>query len=136
VETRLLLASPQLASQGTDLAEASPALKAGLEELGQYLQGLRHEFTVKLRFQGPPFYQQVWRTLMAVPYGQTLSYGDLAAAAGSPGGARAVGSAMRRNHLVLLVPCHRVVGSGGKLGGFSSGVEWKKFLLNLEQSRA
>ena len=130
VETRLLN-SPL---PGASLAEPSPALEKALEELGQYLQGLRRSFDLPLAYQGPPFFRQVWEALRQVPYGQTLSYGELAKLAGRPGSARAVGSAMRKNPLLLLVPCHRVVGSGGKLGGFSCGLEWKRFLLNLERS--
>jgi methylated-DNA-[protein]-cysteine S-methyltransferase len=129
VETRLLnLPLPEVAS-----VEASPALQEALEQVGQYLQGLRQDFDLKLEFKGPPFYQTVWRTLRQVPYGQTISYGELAKLAGKAGGARAVGASMRRNPLLLLVPCHRVVGSGGKIGGFSYGLDWKRFLLDLEQ---
>lgn len=132
VETRLL----NLPLPGISPAEASPILQEALEQVGQYLQGLRRDFDLKLELHGPPFYQTVWETLRQVPYGQTLSYGELAARAGKAGGARAVGASMRRNPLLLLVPCHRVVGSGGKLGGFSCGLEWKRFLLNLEQGNS
>jgi methylated-DNA-[protein]-cysteine S-methyltransferase len=113
-------------------AEPSPLLKSALVEVGEYLQGRRRHFSLEIFMDGPPFYRQVWETLRRVPYGKTLSYGELAAMAGRPGSARAVGSAMRLNPLVLIVPCHRVVGSQGKLGGFSCGTAWKKFLLDLE----
>lgn len=129
VETRLL----NLPLPGAYSAEASPVLKEALEQVGQYLQGLRREFDLKIQMSGPPFYKEVWQALGQVPYGQTMSYGELAKLVDKAGGARAVGAAMRRNSLLLLVPCHRVVASNGKLGGFSCGPEWKRFLLDLEQ---
>jgi len=86
--------------------------------------------------EGPPFYRAVWEALRKVPYGSTVSYGELAALAGRPGAARAVGSAMNRNPAAILVPCHRVTASQGKLGGFACGIEWKKFLLALEGGSA
>ena len=129
VETRLLK-SPL---PGASLAQPSPALQRGLEQLAQYFQGQRRKFELDLKFSGPPFTVKVWEALRAIPYGETMSYGELAARAGSPGSARAVGSAMRRNPLVLFLPCHRVIASQGKLGGFSCGVEWKRYLLNLER---
>jgi methylated-DNA-[protein]-cysteine S-methyltransferase len=128
VETLLLDGAPLFHGS----AKATPALQSALNEIGEYLSGKRRYFSVPIFMEGPPFYRKVWEALRQVPYGKTLSYGELAILAGSPGGARAVGSAMAKNPLVLLVPCHRVVGSGGKLGGFSCGTAWKKFLLELE----
>lgn len=113
-------------------SEASPELKKALTQVGEYLQGKRRHFELDLFMEGPPFYRKVWEALCRVPYGKTLSYAELALLAGSPGSARAVGSAMRRNPLVILVPCHRVVGSQGRLGGYSYGSSWKRYLLDLE----
>ncbi len=128
VATRLLEGGPLFKGS----ASASPALALALAQVGEYLQGRRRHFDSQIFMEGPPFYRSVWETLRRVPYGKTVSYGELALMSGRPGSARAVGSAMRKNPLVLFVPCHRVVGSGGKLGGFSCGTAWKKFLLELE----
>ena len=130
IATRLLEGAPLFKATAT----ASPALLAALKEVGDYLQGKRREFSVSSFMEGPPFYRAVWEKLRQVPYGKTITYGELAALAGRPGSARAVGSAMRLNPLVLITPCHRVIASGGKLGGFSCGTDWKKFLLELEGS--
>jgi len=115
------------------LDQAPPVLAAALEQIGQYLQGSRRQFDLPLFLDGSPFYRDVWQALAQVPYGEVLTYGELAARCKKPGASRAVGTAMNRNKLPLLVPCHRVVAAGGKLGGFSCGVEWKKWLLKLER---
>ena len=86
--------------------------------------------------RGTPFQQEVWRALCAIPYGQTRSYGQLAAALGRPSAARAVGGACRRNPIWLMIPCHRVVGASGSLTGYAGGLERKKALLALEQGQA
>ncbi|HCB97801.1 MAG TPA: hypothetical protein DEP78_06025 [Verrucomicrobiales bacterium] len=85
---------------------------------------------------GTGFQQAVWRALMQIPYGATQTYGELALRIGNPDASRAVGTACGRNPVPVLVPCHRVVASGGKLGGFSAGLSWKRTLLNLEASRS
>jgi methylated-DNA-[protein]-cysteine S-methyltransferase len=79
-----------------------------------------------------PFARAVWQATAAIPYGETRTYGELARAAGSPGAARAVGGAMAKNPLPLVIPCHRVVGAGGRIGGFSPGVSLKRCLLAHE----
>jgi methylated-DNA-[protein]-cysteine S-methyltransferase len=132
VATRLLEGEPLF----KPAAQAGPALEAALREVGEYLLGERRHFSVASFMEGPPFYRAVWEKLRQLPYGETISYGELAAQAGRPGSARAVGSAMRLNPLVLITPCHRVTASGGKLGGFSAGTDWKKFLLKLEGGAA
>ena len=81
---------------------------------------------------GTPFQRKVWAALRQIPAGQTKSYGQLAAAAGAPKAARAVGSTCAANPIPLLIPCHRVIPSGGCLGGFSGGLRWKRLLLNSE----
>jgi len=102
-----------------------------------HLEGTIQDLSaIPLDFDGlPPFYQNVYRVALAIPAGEPISYGQLAARAGSPGGARAVGQAMRRNPFPLIVPCHRVVAAGGGLGGFSSvgGVTTKRRLLAIEK---
>jgi len=82
---------------------------------------------------GTAFQQRVWNALCAIPLGETKSYGDIAREVGSPKGTRAVGMACGANPIPLIVPCHRVVAAGGKLGGFSGGLDWKKRLLAIEQ---
>jgi len=84
---------------------------------------------------GTPFQRQVWAGLRTIPYGETWSYGELAAAIGRPGASRAVGLANGRNPVSVVVPCHRVVGSGGSLTGYGGGLERKKWLLDLEAGR-
>lgn len=113
--------------------EPSGILKKAMGQLAEYFEGRRREFDLPLWVSGSPFYREVWAALQKVPFGRTVTYGELAAAAGNPRAVRAVGGAMGANVLPLLIPCHRVVASGGKLGGFSYGPDWKKWLLELEQ---
>ena len=86
--------------------------------------------------RGTPFQQMVWRALIEIPAGKTRSYGEIAAAVGEPGAARAVGAACGANPIPVLVPCHRVLAAHKKLGGFSAGLKWKRLLLEREASRA
>ena len=101
--------------------------------LVEYLAGRRREFPVTIdwtRVSG--FTRKALQVCAKIPYGKTLSYGEVAERAGSPGGARAVGQAMGKNPFPIIVPCHRVVASGGKIGGFSGGLHFKRALLDLE----
>ena len=101
--------------------------------MGQYLAGRRRRFTVPVDLSGvPAFQRRVLQALRRVPYGRTITYGQLAARAGRPRAARAVGQAMAHNPVPLIVPCHRVVASGGGLGGFGGGLALKRRLLALE----
>lgn len=102
-------------------------------ELLEHFTGARKRFSVPLAPRGTPFQERVWRGLLAIPYGETRSYGELAAAIGKPTASRAVGAANGRNPLAIFVPCHRVIGASGALTGFAGGHEAKKFLLELEQ---
>lgn len=111
----------------------SPVLAQAAAQLAEYFAGQRQSFTIPLAPRGTPFQQEVWRALCAIPYGQTRSYGQLAAALGRPSAARAVGGACRRNPIWLMIPCHRVVGASGSLTGYAGGLERKKALLALEQ---
>lgn len=103
------------------------------EQLAAYFQGGLREFDVPVRMRGTPFQQRVWEELRAIPYGETASYGELAARVGHPGAARAVGAANGRNPVGIIVPCHRVIGSAGKLVGYGGGLDRKRALLNLER---
>lgn len=106
-----------------------------VKELDAYFAGSLRSFTIRFRFpQGTIFQQEVWRALLTIPYGETRSYGWLAATVGSPRAARAVGQAVGRNPLPVIIPCHRIIASNGSLGGFSCGVRVKKCLLELEQA--
>lgn len=114
----------------------SPVLAQAAAQLAEYFAGQRQSFTIPLAPRGTPFQQEVWRALCAIPYGQTRSYGQLAAALGRPSAARAVGGACRCNPIWLMIPCHRVVGASGSLTGYAGGLERKKALLALEQGQA
>ncbi len=98
----------------------------------EYLAGKRKEFDVPYRTGGTPFQQEVWAAISAIPYGQTRTYAQIAQAIGRPKALQAVGQACGRNPVPLFVPCHRVVGSAGKLGGYAFGPAIKRFLLDLE----
>ena len=106
------------------------------EQLDAYWAGELTDFEVPLTTTGTAFQQQVWAALRRVPYGATCSYTDLAAAIGRPTAVRAVGAANGRNPVCLVVPCHRVVGSGGSLTGYAGGLERKRFLLQHELAHA
>jgi methylated-DNA-[protein]-cysteine S-methyltransferase len=105
-------------------------------ELREYLAGKRHAFDIRLAPQGTPFQRRVWRILRRIPYGETLSYGDVARRLDQPGAARAVGAAARANPIAVIIPCHRVVGSDGRLTGYAGGLRRKAGLLALERGHA
>jgi methylated-DNA-[protein]-cysteine S-methyltransferase len=105
-------------------------------ELAAYFAGARVRFRVPLDAQGTPFQRAVWQALMSIPSGRHESYGALAARLGRPAAARAVGAAVGRNPVSIVVPCHRVLGSGGALTGYAGGLERKRALLALEAGAA
>jgi len=113
----------------------SVLLQNAVKQFDEYFNGVRHEFDLPMRPHGTDFQKKVWECLRAIPYGETITYGQLAALIGKPGASRAVGNANGRNPLPLIIPCHRVVASGGGLGGFSCGIWRKEYLLGLEKSR-
>ena len=102
------------------------------QQLGEYFAGSRRSFDLPLAPQGTPFQREVWEALAAIPYGETSSYGQLAARVGRPSASRAVGAANGRNPLPIVLPCHRVIGANGALTGFGGGLPTKQFLLKLE----
>lgn len=117
----------------TDVPQsASPILLWAKNELEEYFAGIRREFTVPLSLHGTPFQKQVWAALQQIPYGQTRSYRDIAKAIGNPKASRAVGMANNRNPVIILVPCHRVIGTNGALVGYACGLNVKQQLLALE----
>ena len=107
------------------------AVKLQLEE---YFAGQRREFDLTLDLRGPEFYQRCWQQLLQIPYGQTKTYGEIARAIGCPAGFRAVGQANHHNPVAIIVPCHRVLASGGRLGGYGGGLPAKAWLLRLERA--
>ena len=101
-------------------------------QLAQYFAGERTAFDLRLAPAGTPFQREVWDALLAIPYGETISYGELARRVGRPAASRAVGLANGRNPISIVVPCHRVVGASGALTGYGGGIDRKRFLLALE----
>ena len=110
---------------------AEPLPRAA-EQITAWLAGERRDFDLPLGAAGSAFDRRVWEELATIPYGETMTYGELAARVGRPEAPRAVGGAVGRNPLPVVVPCHRVVGAGGRLTGFRAGLEHKRRLLDLE----
>lgn len=104
-----------------------------VRQIREYLDGRRTTFTVPLDPTGTPFQKQVWKALVEIPYGETRSYRDIAKQVGNPNACRAVGMANHRNPILLMIPCHRVIGASGKLTGYAAGLDKKEYLLRLEQ---
>jgi methylated-DNA-[protein]-cysteine S-methyltransferase len=107
-------------------------LKQAKRELQEYFAGRRRQFEVALDPQGTPFQRSVWKAISKVAFGRTITYGELARRAGEPGSARAAGAATGRNPISVIVPCHRIVGSDGRLIGYAGGLKRKHALLALE----
>ena len=110
----------------------APALAACGTQLAEYFAGTRTEFDLPLAPRGSDFQRRVWKEIARVPYGETISYAELARRAGAPGQARAAGAATGRNPVGVVIPCHRIVGSDGSLTGYAGGLERKRGLLELE----
>ena len=115
------------------LEESEQALRPYLGELHEYFAGQRRQFEIPLDLRGTDFQLACWQALLAIPYGETRSYGDIARALGRPRGFRAVGMANNRNPVAIVVPCHRVLASDGTLCGYGGGLEIKRNLLELER---
>ncbi len=120
---------------GASVREAFAPNREAVVQIREYLEGKRDGFDLALDLRGTPFQRAVWEALLRIPYGETRSYGDVARAVRRPKAVRAVGSANGANPVPLVVPCHRVVRSSGKLGGYGGGLLLKKRLLALERSR-
>jgi methylated-DNA-[protein]-cysteine S-methyltransferase len=120
-------------SRPTPAGDVPAALRDTVDQVAAYFAGELTEFSVPLALDGTPFQRQVWAGLLAIPYGQTWSYGELAARVGRPTAYRAVGLAVGRNPVAVIVPCHRVIGANGSLTGFGGGLERKATLLQLER---
>lgn len=110
-----------------------PILVQTARELDEYFEGEREDFEIPLHLtEGTDFERQVWQVLATIPFGQTISYGEQAAAVGRPGGAQAVGAANGQNPIAIVLPCHRVIGANGSMVGFGGGVPMKVWLLDHE----
>lgn len=105
------------------------------QQLGQYFEGKLQQFTIPLCFIGTDFQKCVWQTLLTIPFGETRSYGQIARQIGKPKAVRAVGAANGRNPISIITPCHRVIGSDGKLIGFAGGLDVKTYLIEIEKSK-
>ena len=121
-------------TKGVQFEESATAMRAYIRELDEYFAGKRREFSFPLDLRGTDFQLACWRALLAIPYGETRSYADIARAVGRPQGFRAVGMANNRNPLAIVVPCHRVIASDGTLCGYGGGLDVKRKLLELEGS--
>ena len=122
----------------TDAADAvhtspTPLLHESAQQILSFLNGKRQQLDFPIRMIGTPFQQRVWRALQQIPYGTTRTYGAIATIIGNPRASRAVGMACNKNPLLLIVPCHRVIGANGKLTGFAYGTDAKQWLLELEK---
>ena len=111
-----------------------PQLVAAERQLGEYFAGRRKTFDLALDFAGTAFQKSVWQALLAIPFGETRSYAEIARQIGNPTAVRAVGAANGKNPISIVAPCHRVIGSNGKLTGFAGGLDAKAYLLELESS--
>ena len=123
--------APAIAPDWREDPQAAP-LRECAQQLADYFSGKRHCFDLPLAPQGTPFQQRVWREIARVPFGETLTYAELALRAGAPGSARAAGAATGRNPLAIVVPCHRIVASTGALTGYAGGLARKRSLLAHE----
>ncbi len=112
--------------------DSTPVLAAARDQLGEYFAGERTSFDLPLAPSGTDFQLRVWEQLRLIPYGTTVSYGELARRLGAPSASRAVGAANGRNPIAIVVPCHRVIGADGSLTGFGGGMDAKRVLLDLE----
>lgn len=122
------------AAASAERRAAQPPLPETRRQLAEYLAGERRAFDLPLAPRGTDFERRVWEALLAIPYGETRSYLEIAAAIGRPAACRAVGRANGRNPIAVVIPCHRVIGSDGSLTGYGGGLPLKRFLLDLENS--
>ena len=126
--------SPDRVKLGATQEDAThPVLAAAEAQLREYFAGTRTRFALPLDFRGTDFQKSVWAELLAIPFGETRSYGEIAMKLGRPKASRAVGAANGRNPISIVAPCHRVIGSTGKLTGFAGGLAAKEYLLELER---
>lgn len=131
-ESRLTSLMAQWRKKGIEVKDAAGRNDKIIGELDAYFAGDLHEFTVPFDLRGTEFQRRIWELLLNIPYGETRSYGQVASALGRPKASRAVGQAIGTNPVAIIVPCHRVIGSGGGLVGYGGGLHRKQALLELE----
>jgi len=131
-ESRLTSLMAQWRRKGIEVEDAVGRNDKIIGELDAYFAGDLHEFTVPFDLRGTEFQRRIWELLLNIPYGETRSYGQVASALGRPKASRAVGQAIGTNPVAIIVPCHRVIGSGGGLVGYGGGLHRKQALLELE----
>lgn len=112
--------------------EETPLIKNAALQIEEYLVGQRNTFNLPLEPKGTPFQKSVWNALLKIPYGETRSYKDIAIAVNNPKGSRAIGMANNKNPIMIVIPCHRVIGSNGSLVGYGGGISIKEYLLSIE----
>lgn len=122
-------------SEDWELNPDHPVLRQAGLEIREYLDGKRTSFSVPILFEGTRFQHEIWRQIALIPFGQTITYSELARRANAPKAVRAAGAATGKNPLGIIVPCHRVVGKNGDLTGFAGGLDRKERLLNIETGR-
>ncbi|WP_434793687.1 Methylated-DNA--protein-cysteine methyltransferase, constitutive [Terrisporobacter petrolearius] len=115
-----------------DNIEETDLIKECFKQLKEYFEGNRRAFDLQLETRGTEFQKKVWDELLKIPYGETKSYKDIAIAIGNEKACRAIGMANNKNHIPIIIPCHRVIGSNGKLVGYAGGLNVKEKLLNIE----
>lgn len=123
------------AIKGVEWVESGQELATFVRELQEYFAGQRREFSFPLDLRGTQFQLKCWRALLRIPYGETRSYAEIAREVGCPQGFRAVGMANHDNPIAIVVPCHRVITTDGKLGGYGGGLAVKEYLLKLEGAK-
>lgn len=116
-----------------NFSDDTPLLKEAKRQLEEYFNGSRKEFSLPLKAKGSEFQQKVWNALREIPFGETRTYGEIAKAIGNSKASRAVGNANNKNPIGIVVPCHRVIGSNGKLVGYAGGLDKKSYLLQMEK---
>jgi methylated-DNA-[protein]-cysteine S-methyltransferase len=127
--------SVEFTDQRLSAETANSLIKKAKKQLTEYFAGTRRKFTLPLAPVGTEFQQQVWQALLQVPYGQTSNYRAIARQVDNPRAFRAVGSANRKNPIAIIVPCHRIIGTGGHLMGYAGGLNRKAWLLQLESQQ-
>lgn len=131
-EDDVIIYLKKIFDEPTSFGEKTPLTDKVYYQLVEYLEGKRKKFDFCYKMKGTDFQKKVWTALCDIPYGETCTYKDIAIAIGNPKSCRAVGMANNKNPITIVVPCHRVIGSNGKLVGYAGGIPMKKYLLELE----
>ena len=111
-----------------------PVLRQAQKQLKEFFAGKRSQFLLPVKFMGTKFQERIWREIARIPFGETISYSELARRAGNPRAIRAAGMNTGLNPIGIVIPCHRVIGKDGSITGYAGGLEWKRHLLNLEEA--